>query len=143
MQIHATSPADEEASLLMHELDLELAGRYPDHPATGIVAAEFEKQGGYFVVAKDEDTLLGCGAFRPVNNYCAEIKRMFVRPAARQRGIARSILRHLEEEIRRRKFLSIVVETGYRQPEAMALYEAEGFFPIPPFLGYVGNPVSR
>ena len=49
----------------------------------------------------------------------------------------------LEEEIRRRGYQSIVLETGRDQPEALALYKAEGYFPIPAFLGYVGNPISR
>jgi ribosomal protein S18 acetylase RimI-like enzyme len=68
---------------------------------------------------------------------------MFVRHAARRRGIARQILRHLEEEIRRRGFRSIVLETGCDNSEALALYEAEGYFPIPAYLGYVGSPISR
>jgi ribosomal protein S18 acetylase RimI-like enzyme len=68
---------------------------------------------------------------------------MFVRGSARRRGIARQILRHLEEEIRRRGFCSIVLETGCENAEALAMYEAEGYFPIPPYLGYVGSPISR
>ncbi|MBC8096700.1 MAG: GNAT family N-acetyltransferase [Akkermansiaceae bacterium] len=143
MKITAISPAIEIASALLRELDAELEARYPGNPSRGIDAVNFERAGGYFVVAQDKDRLLGCGAFRPLNDSYAEIKRMFVRPVARHRGIARSILRHLEEEIRRRKFRSIVLETGHRQPEAIGLYESEGYFPIPPFLDYVGNPVSR
>jgi ribosomal protein S18 acetylase RimI-like enzyme len=68
---------------------------------------------------------------------------MFVRGSARRRGIARQILRHLEDEVRRRGFRSIVLETGCDNSEAMALYEAEGYFPIPAFLGYVGSPIIR
>lgn len=142
-KIVALSPAADEARALIRELDLDIAARYPGLPINGIDAAEFEHAGGYFVVAKEAGQAVGCGAFRPVDQRCAEIKRMFVRPAARRRGIARQILRHLEAEIRRRGFRSIVLETGCDHSEAMALYEAEGYFPIPAYLGYVGSPISR
>jgi len=141
--IIGVSPANEEARELIRELDTEIATLYPGLPINGIEVAEFEKAGGYFVIARAADYTVGCGAFRPVGEQCAEIKRMFVRASARRRGIARQILRHLEEEVRRRGFRSIVLETGRANSEALALYEAEGYFPIPAFLGYVGSPISR
>lgn len=141
--IVAVSPATEDARALIRELDRDIAALYPGLPINGIAAAEFESAGGYFVIAKEAGEAVGCGAFRPVDERCAEIKRMFVRRTARRRGIARQILRHLEEEIRRRGFRSIVLETGCDNSEAMALYEAEGYFPIPAYLGYVGSPISR
>lgn len=143
MTILAISPADEDSRELIRELDTQITALYPGSPINGIDAAEFEKVGGYFVIARDADRAIGCGAFRPVTENCAEIKRMFVRASARRRGVARQILRHLEDEIRRRGFRSIVLETGLKNSEAMALYESEGYFPIPPFLGYVGSPISR
>jgi putative acetyltransferase len=143
MTILAVSPAIEEACELIRELDTEIAALYPGSPVNGIDVADFEKGGGYFVIARESDRPIGCGAFRPVGQQCVEIKRMFVRADARRRGIARQILRHLEEEIRRRGFRSIVLETGCKNSEAMGLYEAEGYFPIPPFLRYVGSPISR
>ncbi len=141
--IIAVSPAIEEARELIRELDTEIGALYPGLPINGIDVAEFERAGGYFVIAREADCTVGCGAFRPVGGQCAEIKRMFVRASARRRGIARQILRHLEEEVRRRGFRSIVLETGCDNSEALALYEAEGYFPIPAFLGYVGSPISR
>jgi CheY-like chemotaxis protein len=146
--VHATlispvSPAAAEARELIGELDAEIVTLYPGLPVNGIDAVEFEKAGGYFVIAREAGQVAGCGAFRPVDERCAEIKRMFVRSAARRQGIARKILRHLEEEIRRRGFRSMVLETGCKNTQAMALYEAEGYFPIPAYLGYVGSPISR
>jgi putative acetyltransferase len=143
MTIITVSPAIEEARELIRELDTEIAALYPGSPINGINVQEFESAGGYFVIARESDGAIGCGAFRPVGEQCAEIKRMFVRASARRGGVARQILRHLEEEIRRRGFRSIVLETGNKNSEAMALYEAEGYFPIPAFLGYVGCPISR
>ena len=158
--IEAVSPAIDAARELIRELDAEIAALYPGLPINGIDVAEFEQAGGYFVIARTWPTQLasdrtlaasatssgqavGCGAFRPVGEQCAEIKRKFVRPSARRRGIARQILLHLEEEIRRRSFRSIVLETGCANSEAIAMYESEGYFPIPAFLGYVGSPISR
>lgn len=127
----------------MHELDTEIAALYPDSVIGGIDEAEFEKAGGYFVVAQEGGQTIGCGGFRPVNEECAEIKRMFVRPGARRNGAARQILRHLEEEARRRGFRSTVLETGCDNAGAIALYESEGYLPVPEFPGCVGISVSR
>ena len=128
---------------MIQELDAEIASLYPDTPIEGIDVSEFEASGGYFVVATEAGQAVGCGGFRQVDDRCVEIKRLFVRASARRRGIARQILRHLEEEIQRRGFRTIVLETGQDNDAAIALYKAEGFFPIPAFLGYVGIPISR
>jgi GNAT superfamily N-acetyltransferase len=143
MMMISVSPGTDEARELIRELDKDLAALYPGMPINGIDVAEFERAGGYFLIAKEAGHAVGCGAFRPLDDRCAEIKRMFVRRGARRRGIGRQILRHLEEEIRRRGFRSIVLETGCDNSEALALYESEGYFPIPPYLGYVGSPISR
>lgn len=141
--ILAISPKDEQARALMQELDAEIAALYPGSVISGIDEAEFEKSGGYFVIAREGNQTIGCGGFRPVNEGCAEIKRMFVRPDVRRRGGARQILRHLEEEMHRRGFRSTVLETGCDNAGAIALYESEGYLRIPEFPGCLGIPVSR
>ncbi|MGI8601647.1 MAG: GNAT family N-acetyltransferase [Verrucomicrobiales bacterium] len=88
MTITSVSPTDAEARSLISELDAEIAKCYPGSPINGIDVDEFLRSGGYFVVAKEGSAVLGCGAFRPVGESCAEVKRMFVRPHARKRGIA-------------------------------------------------------
>jgi GNAT superfamily N-acetyltransferase len=137
------SPSDEEARALMQELDAEIAALYPGSVISGIDEAEFEKSGGYFVIAQQGNRTIGCGGFRPVDEECAEIKRMFVRPDVRRRGGARQILRHLQEEVHRRGFRSTVLETGCDNAGAIALYESEGYLQIPEFPGCLGIPVSR
>jgi putative acetyltransferase len=139
----SVSPASDEAQQLIRELDAEIAALYPGTPIDGIDVTQFEASGGYFVIAKDSDGAVGCGGFRRVDERCVEIKRLFVRASARRRGIAREILRHLEEETRRRGYRSMVLETGEDNAAAIALYKSEGYFPIPAFLGYVGIPISR
>ena len=142
LQVLSISPGDGEAKDLIAALDAEIRSLYPGQPVNGIDVAEFEHSGGYFVLARRQGAAVGCGAFRPVGHGCAEIKRMFVRGQARRCGIARRILQHLEAEIRRQGFRSIVLETGCQNSAARTLYESAGYFPIPPFLGYVGSPIS-
>jgi GNAT superfamily N-acetyltransferase len=143
MLIIPVSPADEKARALMLELDAEIAALYPGSVIMGIDEDKFEKSGGYFVIAQDEDQTVGCGGFCPIDRECAEIKRMFVRRAARRRGVARQVLRHLVEEACRRGFCSTVLETGCNNAGAIALYESEGYSSIPEFPGSARIAVSR
>jgi ribosomal protein S18 acetylase RimI-like enzyme len=143
MIIVPVSPMHEEARALMRELDAEIAALYPGSVINGIDEAEFEKSGGYFVLAKRGNKVIGCGGFRPLNEKRAEIKRMFVRPEMRRRGWARQILRHLEQEAHRRQLSSTVLETGCDNTGAIALYESEGYSQIADFPGFQGIPVSR
>src|SRR5262245_60610913 len=143
MVIVHVSPTDEKARALMQELDAEIAALYPGSLIMGIDEAEFEKSGGYFVIAQEAGQTIGCGGFRPIDQASVEIKRMFVRASARRRGVARGILRHLEEEVRRRGYRSTVLETGCNNTGAIALYESEGYSRIPDFLGCAGIAISR
>jgi len=141
--LELVSPSHADAQRLIRELDSEIAALYPDSAINGINSIEFDRNGRYFVLALQAGEAVGCGGFRRVDDCCAEIKRMFVRASARRHGIARQILRHLEAEIGRQGFSTIVLETGCDNAAALALYQAEGYFPIPAFLGYVGIPISR
>jgi ribosomal protein S18 acetylase RimI-like enzyme len=78
--------------------------------------------------------LLGAGV--------GEVKRMYVAPAFRGRGIARALLRALEAAAGRLGVAVLRLETGTRQPEAIGLYEAAGYARIPAFGEYVGDPLS-
>jgi GNAT superfamily N-acetyltransferase len=71
-----------------------------------------------------------------------EIKRMYVCPAARGLGIGRAVLDALEAEARALGLTRLVLETGVRQPEAIALYERVGYARIAAFGEYVDSPLS-
>jgi putative acetyltransferase len=97
-----------------------------------------------FLVAHDDDgALLGCGALRSLGQPVVEIKRMYVRPDYRGRGIGAAILGELEREAVERGFKVVRLETGTLQPEAAALYERAGYREIPCFGAYAAGPVSR
>ncbi len=73
----------------------------------------------------------------------AEIKRMFVAPQARRTGLARLVLRALEDSAREAGHDTLVLETGERQPEAIELYESSGYVSVAPFGHYAWSPLVR
>ena len=135
---------DPEAQRLIAELDLDMNLRYPGEPTKGIDLGDFRAAGGYFVVVRVPESreAVACGGFRPVTAHCVEMKRMFVRSSHRRRGYARTILRHLEDVARSKGYRGFVLETGNVNLKAIALYEATGYFRIPNYGHYAGNPKS-
>lgn len=91
------------------------------------------------VVARLDGEPVGCGALRCIDAQTVEIKRMYVAPAARRRGIARGILAELERLAHGFGYTRMILETGTFQPEALALYPAAGFCRILPYGKYVGR----
>ncbi|TCB88756.1 N-acetyltransferase [Micromonospora zingiberis] len=97
-----------------------------------------------FLVARDPaGTAVGCGGLRLLAPGSAEIKRMYVTPAARGTGVAVAILRALEHEARDAGVRTLLLETGTAQPDAMRFYEREGYHRIDNFGPYRGEPLSR
>ena len=81
----------------------------------------------HVVVAYENETAVGCGAFKPYENETAEIKRMFVRENVRGRGIAGEILAELETWAKELNYTECILETGVKQPEAIRLYQKSGY----------------
>ncbi len=79
------------------------------------------------IVCYTDDVASGCGAFKEYGAGKAEIKRMFVKPAFRGRGIALSILSGLEKWAAELHFSECILETGKKQPEAISLYKKAGY----------------
>ena len=115
--------------------------RYPGEPTNGIDATEFEAAGGVFVVCYVDDIPAACGALRPFEG-SAEIKRMYVVPALRGRGLARAMLGFLEAEAARRGYARAILETGRQMTEALTLYRSEGWRETLVFGPYIGDPKS-
>lgn len=97
-----------------------------------------------FLAARDhaDGQLLGCGAVILQPDRSAEIKRMFVEPSARRRGVGSALLQALEGEAVSAHAVVVRLETGTRQPEAIALYRSAGFLVRPPFGDYPDDPLS-
>lgn len=122
----------------------EMERRYdaPDEP-DGLEPDQLAPPHGTFVIAWLDDGAVGCGGLRRIDERVAEVKRMFVSPAARRRGIARSVLAMLEDAARGLGYERIILETGTKQPEAIALYLSSDYQPIDPYGVYRDSPHSR
>ena len=92
----------------------------------------------HVVVAYIDDKPVGGGALRPFDEDSIEIKRMFVPLEHRGRGIAKDILKELESWAVELSFKRCVLETGHKQPEAIALYTKSGYTSIPNYGQYQG-----
>lgn len=132
-----------DARLLIGELDAELLERYPALPAHGLDPQDGADSRTVFLIARIDGEPVGCGALRHLEPDVLEIKRMYVRKAYRRRGISRAILADLERRAREAGAVTLRLETGRRQPEAIALYLSAGFVEIPTFGEYVGDALSR
>jgi len=140
----ATEPfLGDVARALIAELDAELSALYPPE-ANFFELDEAEVSGdkGVFLVARVDGEALGCGAFRRIDAVSAEVKRMYVRPGGRGKGIGRAMLRELESQARSLGIRRMLLETGTRQAEALLLYERGGYVRVPQFGRYVGAPSS-
>jgi GNAT superfamily N-acetyltransferase len=130
---------------LARALLTEIEARYgePDADPDGLTADDLAAPVGAFVVAWLDLTAVGCGGLRRYDDGVGELKRMYVDPQYRGRGVARTILGQLEHRARGLGFRRLVLETGVRQPEAMALYASAGYEPIEPYGFYRTSPLSR
>jgi GNAT superfamily N-acetyltransferase len=137
---------------LMADLDERYAadgGGVGDDPATVahfvVRAEQVTPPAGVFLVAWLDGAPAGCGAVRRLLGGPAdvgEIKRMYTAPFARRRGVSRALLTRLEHEGAELGLRRLQLETGDRQPEAIALYEAAGYHRIPPYGQYAGDELS-
>ena len=136
------NPHSTDALLLIERLSAELGARYGDDGSGAFSPDDILVPGGAFVIARLGAEPVGCGALRPLKEGVGEIKRMFVEPRARGRGIARKILRELEAIAEGAGYAAVWLETGTLQPEAISLYETSGYKRIDCYGQYVDNPLS-
>lgn len=129
----------------MGELWTELGSLYPEIKGAPFLPGDFSGENHAFVAAWLGAAAVGCGALQPFPDgdpSIAEIKRMYVAPTARRRGISRAILGKLEELARDRGYRVTRLETGKKQPAAIHLYETSGYQRIKPYGRYADDPLS-
>lgn len=140
IEIVRTDSENEDFVELVRHLDAELAVRDGDDHA---FYAQFNKIAKlkHVVLAYEDGKALGCGAIRELDSGDIEIKRMYVPPTSRSKGIATKVLLELENWARELSFTRCVLGTGLKQPEAIHLYEKNGYERIPNYGQYidVGN----
>ena len=92
----------------------------------------------HVIMAYIENIPVGCGAIKEFNTDAMEVKRMYVLPENRGKGIAGRILLELEKWATELGYAKCVLETGKKQPEAIALYSKNGYTTIPNYGQYIG-----
>lgn len=126
LQIKRTNSEDPAFQMLVRELDKDLAIRNGEDDA---FFAQFNKIAAlrHVVVAYDESGPVGCGAVKEYEPGVMEVKRMYVPPQRRGKGIAASVLKELELWSAELGYRTCILETGLKMPEAIALYTKSNY----------------
>ena len=136
------SPNQPEVLSLIEQLDAYQKPLYPAESYHGIDIGALSEENVLFAVARFEaGQAVACGAVVLEPGY-GEVKRMFTLPSFRGRGIAGRLLTFLESEAQSRGCRQFMLETGFRQVEAIALYERFGYQRCGPFGDYGEDPNS-
>lgn len=109
--------------LAFQEIDAELAG----------LPGDYGPPRGALLVAEDAGVLVGMIALRPFDGAICEMKRLFVRPGARGRGLAKHLIARVQDEARRLQYAEMRLDTLPMMGDAQALYVTLGFHDIPPY----------
>ena len=128
------------AQHLVEQVQEEYVQRYGGRDAAIVEAAEFLPPRGIFLVAEVDGEPAGCGAWRVLSPGVVEIKRVYVVPRFRRRGLAQGIVAALEDGAVAAGHRSVVLNTGQEQPEALALYADLGYGPIEGYGIYACSP---
>lgn len=139
--IAAEDPDRPDIVALLREGDAYYASLYPAESNHLLDIASLQRPDVTFLTARRDGLLLGFGALVDQGDY-AEIKRMYVAPAARGLKLGWAILQSLEGHAAACGRHLLRLETGIRQPEAIGLYRAAGYRDIPPFGDYRPDPLS-
>jgi putative acetyltransferase len=142
VDVRRTTLDSPDALRLITALNAELTALFPEPGAThfSISGAQVAVGDGAFLLAYLDDKAVGCGAVRRLDEATAELKRMYVAPTVRGRGIGRALVEALEREARLLGVTKVVLETGTRLASAVALYQKMGYTRIPLFGEYLRSP---
>lgn len=144
VRVESGDPLGVVALRLLREAAEEARQLYPELFSPGAPWPTNESVGerDAFVLALIGGTAVGSGALREIDASHAEVRRMFVSKESRGLGVGRAILSELELRAGRLGYSRLLLETGFRQTAAIALYESAGFKRIAPFGRYVDDPTS-
>lgn len=145
IEVWPADPLAPESLRLAAALWAELSTIYPEMTAPPFPPRDIVGDRAVFMVARIGENAVGCGAIRPFPEgpaEIAEVKRMYVAPVARGRGVAAAILRELEAWATARGYVTARLETGGRQPIAVRLYERFSYTRIPPYGHHAEDPLA-
>ena len=132
-----TDSADAGFVALVQQLDADLAARDGQEHS---FYAPFNKIDGirHAIIIQENGVAVSCGAMKPFDELSMEVKRMFTVPQSRGQGLATTVLGELETWAAELGFERCVLETGKRQPEAIELYQKNGYRIIENYGQYAG-----
>jgi GNAT superfamily N-acetyltransferase len=142
LSIELERPDTPDATALIDELEAILSPGYPPESRHGYSVQKLIDQGVAFFVARENGVPAACGGVQLFGAEYGELKRMYVRPAFRGRGLAQRLLERLAAHARERGVALLRLETGIHQAEALRLYERWGFTRTGPFGAYRDDPLS-
>jgi len=142
IKVSRETPRQDDAIALIRQSDALMQSLYPAESNHLVDIDSLAQPNVHLLVAREEGRALGCGAFVLGDDGQAEMKRVFVDPAARGKGIARIIMEALEREAALLGVTPMQLETGIKQPEAIALYRKFGYVERGPFGTYQPDPLS-
>jgi GNAT superfamily N-acetyltransferase len=147
--LRAVPYEDPVARELVARVQQEYVVRYGGPDEAVVDPAEFRPPAGLFLVAEVEGVPAGCGAWREHGDGhhgdshhgdgVVEIKRVYVEPAFRRLGLAQVVVAALECSAVAAGHRAAVLNSGNRQPEALALYASRGYTPVPGYGIYAGE----
>jgi GNAT superfamily N-acetyltransferase len=141
--LRAVAYDDPVAVDLVGRVQQEYVQRYGGPDEAPVDPGEFVLPRGLFLVAEIGSVPAGCGAWRaypPAGPGAVEVKRVYVEPGFRRRGLAQLVVAALESSAAAAGHDRVVLNTGDRQPEALALYTDLGYEPVPGFGVYACTP---
>jgi putative acetyltransferase len=142
IEVSRETPRQHDVVTLIRLSDALMQSLYPAESNHLVDIDSLARPHVHFFVARENGRALGCGAFVLGADGQAEMKRVFVDPAARGKGVARAIMDALEREAMSLGVTLIQLETGIKQAEAIALYLKFGYTERGPFGGYKPDPLS-
>ncbi len=131
---------DPLAREMVGRVQQEYVTRYGGPDEAAVDPVEFVPPVGLFLVAEVAGVPAGCGAWRVHGPGVAEVKRVYVEPAFRRQGLAQLLMAELEDAAAAAGHRSVVLNSGSEQPEALALYAALGYTPVPGYGVYADAP---
>jgi GNAT superfamily N-acetyltransferase len=142
IDISAERPDTPEAMELIAELEANLAPMYPAESRHGLSVQRLIEAKVAFFILRVDGMPAGCGGVQLFQSEYGELKRIYVRPQFRGRGLSKRIMEHLEGYAREQGIPLLRLETGIHQHEAIGLYERLGYRRIEPFGEYKPDPLS-
>jgi len=140
--IRPEPPDQPDVIALIEALDAQMTALYPPESNHLLDLAALSDPGVTFLVVRDGDEIVGCGALLRDPRGWGEVKRMFVRSEQRGRGIGKRVLAELETTARTARLPLLRLETGIHNVDAIALYRGAGFTECPAFGDYAPDPLS-